>query len=147
MPPNLVLFLESFVDGGLDRSSWVYTDIPNHRLTLDMAEGLLNPIVVHDDGNELTVDLGKSHHTHFHGSRYPYGPDIPGAAADAVQFVRAVISNGVCVTVDYLDGRCIGSSHFFLDIEGLTPDTLRESRTGLRGGNIRTDRILWSGPV
>jgi len=100
---------------------------------------------VHDDDDKFIVDIGTKHHTHFHGSRYPDASDISGAAIDAVRFVSALISDGVCVTVDYLDGRCIGSSHFFLDTENLTPDTVHRSRTGIRGGNIHMN--VSSGPV
>ena len=77
----------------------------------------------------------------------PHATDIAGAAIDAARFVYALMSDGVCVTVDYLDGRCVGSSHFFLDAENLTPDTVGRSQTGIRGGNIRTERFIWSGPV
>ena len=145
--PNLRLFLGKCDELGLDASSWVYTDTPSNRLTLPMSTGDLCPVVVHDDGDEFIVDVGAKHHTHFRGRGYPDGADVAGAASDAAAFVDALIHDGVCVTVDYLAGRCIGSSHFFLDAENLTADTVRESPAGIRGGNIRTERFLWSGPV
>jgi len=52
----------------------------------------------------------------------------------------------VCVAVHYLGDQCIGSSHFCLDQEGVTPETLRDSLAGLQGDNIRSERFLWSGP-
>jgi len=145
--PHLELFLTACANLGLERSSWVYTDTPNHRLTLTAPTGFLSPIVVHDDGNEFIVDLGVMHHTHFRGSRYPDATDVSGAATDAARFVQILLSDRVCVTVHYLDGRCTGSSHFFLDTENLTPDTVGPSRVGIYGGNIRTERYLWSGAV
>jgi len=145
--PNLNLFLDAWADLGLDRSMWRYTDDPNHRLTWPGPNGDLCPIVVHDDNDEFIVDMGTKHHTHFRGSRYPYATDVIGAAVDAARFVYALISDDVCVTVDYLDGRCIASSHFFLDAENLTPETVGRSRVGVQGGNIQTERFIWSGPV
>ena len=147
MTPNLKLFLDRCAEQGLGETNWTYTDMPTNRLTLSVSIGDLSPVVVHDDGDEFTIDMGEKHHTHFHGRRYPDGVDVEGAASDAATFVGALLRDGVCVTVDYLGGRCIGSSHFFLDAENLTADTVRESRAGIRGGNIRTERFLWSGPV
>ncbi len=69
---------------------------------------------------------------------YPDTTDVLRAAIDAARFVLALMSDGVCVTVDYLDSRCIGSSHFFLDSENRTPDTIGNSRAGIRGGNMAT---------
>ncbi len=147
MTPNLSLYLGACIDLGLDPSAWIYADDSGHRLTLPAASGKLGPIVVHDDGDGFIVDVGTLHHTHFCGFQYPDTTDVFRAAIDAARFVLAVMSDGVCVTVDYLDGRCIGSSHFFLDSENLTLDTVGSSRTGIRGGNIHTERFLWSGPV
>ncbi|TWT55349.1 hypothetical protein [Allorhodopirellula solitaria] len=147
MTPNLDLFLEACAGAGVPRLSWLYTFDSGHRLTLAAQFGDLSPVLVHDYDDEFVVDLGTKHHTHFHGSRYPDATDMAGAAKDAAQFVFALMSDGVCVSVDYLDGRCIGSSHFFLDAERLTPGTVGKSQIGIRGGNIHTERFTWSGSV
>ena len=105
---------------------------------------------VDDNGDELTLELGKKHHTHFPGYSYDGDSDerrLAAAANDAAQFAIDVINDRVCFTVDYLDDRCIGSSHFYLDAENTTADTVRDSSAGVRGGNIRSDRFLWSTPL
>ena len=92
-------------------------------------------ITVFDEPDELTVEIEGKHHSHFL---------TPEEAAD---FVADIINERVCLTVDYLNDRCIGSSYFHLDREGVTAETLRNSLIGKRGGNIRTERFLWSGPI
>ena len=105
------------------------------RLAIPPLNDATGGITVYDEPHELTVELDGKHHSHF---------KTPEEAAD---FVADIITEQVCVTVDYLGDRCLGSSHFRLDQEGVTRETLRDSLVGLRGGNIRSERFLWSGPV
>src|SRR6056297_1149386 len=102
------------------------------RLSIPPKNAATGGIAVYDEPHELTVALEGKHHSHF---------QTPEEAAD---FVADIINERVCVTVDYLGDRCIGSSHFKLDQHGVTRETLRDSLTGIRGGNIRSERFLWS---
>lgn len=108
---------------------------PPAQLTVPPENAETGGITIFDEPDELTVELEGKHHSHF---------QTPHEAAD---FVADIIAERVCVTVDYLGDRCIGSSHFRLDHEGVARETLRDSLAGLRGGNIRSERFLWSGPV
>lgn len=108
---------------------------PPARIVVPPKNDATGGITVYDESHELTVELGGKHHSHF---------QTPEEAAD---LVADIINERVCVTVDYLGDRCIGSSHFYLDQQGVRRETLRDSLTGLRGGNIRSERFLWSGPV
>lgn len=108
---------------------------PPAQLTIPARNPATGRITIYDEPHELTVELEGKHHSHF---------QTPEEAAD---FVAGIITERVCVTVDYLGDRCIGSSHFQLDQQGVTRETLRDSLAGLRGGNIRSERYLWSGPV
>jgi hypothetical protein len=119
-------------------------------LTLPAKCELVGPLVVSDDDVELTVVIGTLHHTHF--SAWNCRGDSESVkmlevAQNAAAFVADVLMDRVCFTIDYSDKRCIGSSHFYLDAENATVETLRESIFGLRGGNIRTERFLWTGPI
>lgn len=108
---------------------------PPAQLTIPPENAATGGITVYDEPHELTVELAGKHHSHFQSPH------------DAADFVADIISERVCVTVDYLGDRCIGSSHFRLDHEDVTRETLRDSLAGLRLGNIRSERFLWSGPV
>lgn len=90
---------------------------------------------MYDESDELTVEIGRLYHSHF---------TLPG---DAAKFVASLIADRICVTLDFIGDRCIGSSAFALDAEGATPGSLRDTGIGLKGGNIRSERYLWSGPV
>lgn len=108
---------------------------PPARIAIPAKNTATGGIVIFDGTNELTVELEGKHHSHF---------STPQEAAD---FVADIITQRVCVTVDYMGGRCIGSSYFQLDEEGVTVETLPNSLVGLKGGSIRSERFLWSGPV
>lgn len=108
---------------------------PPARITIPAKNTATGGVLVYDDSCDVTVELQGKHHSHF---------STPREAAD---FVADLITERIGVTVDYLGDRCIGSSDFQLEKEGFTVEALRNSPTGLTGGNVRSERFLWSGPV
>jgi len=148
--PALDAFLTRINELGGSIDSWVYTNSDRPTLTLAATHDSVGPLAVDDNGDELTVEIGTKQHTHFSGYSFDSDSDqsrLLAAAKDAAAFVYDVTMDRVCFTVDYLHERCIGSSHFYLDNENTTADTVRDTCIGLRGGNIRSERYLWSGPV
>ncbi|TWU59967.1 hypothetical protein Poly51_02400 [Rubripirellula tenax] len=150
MTPALNAFLERFAELGGDTSRWLQAGSRYPTLILPARHNDVGPLSIDDNGDELTLELGTKHHTHFSGYSYDGDSDdlrLLAAAHDVARFVMDVIADRVCFTTDYLNDRCIGSSHFYLDAENTTADTVRDTLIGLRGGNIRTDRFLWSSPL
>lgn len=150
MTPALDAFLKRFAELGGDAARWRNADARHPKLVLQAQHDGVGPLAIDDNGDELTLELGTKHHTHFSGYNCDGDSDLSrilAAAHDAAQFAIDVVSDRVCFTVDYLDDRCIGSSHFYLDAENVTADTVRDSTIGTRGGNIRSDRFLWSSPL
>ena len=134
MTPALRSVLSQLKKRGVTADLHFVADSPA-RLAIPPKNAATGGITVYDEPHELTVELEGKHHSHFQ------------TPEEAANFVADIITERVCVTVDYLGDRCIGSSHFQLDQEGVTRESLRNSLTGLRGGNIRSERFLWSGPV
>ena len=132
--PALDAFVTHLEKRGLSLELLFASD-PPARIAIPAKDTATGGIVIFDETHELTVELEGKHHSHF---------TTPQAAAD---FVADIVTQRVCVAVDYMGGRCIGSSYFQLDEEGVTVDTLRDSLVGLKGGSIRSERFLWSGPV
>ncbi len=150
MTPALDAFLKRFAELGGEADCWVHADARHPTLVLPSQHDDVGPLSIDDNGDELTLELGTKHHTHFSGYNYDGDSDdsrLLAAAHDAARFAMDVIANRVCFTIDYLDDQCVGSSHFYLDAENTTADTVRETSIGLRGGNIRSDRFLWSTPL
>ena len=150
MTPALDVFLQRFAERGGDASRWTRIDSQHPTLVFPAQNDSVGPLSIDDNGDELTLELGTKHHTHFSGYNYDGKSDLArllAAANNAAEFAIDVIADRVCFTVDYLDDRCIGSSHFYLDAENTTADTVRDTTIGLRGGNIRSDRFLWSSPL
>ncbi|KLU03631.1 hypothetical protein RISK_004038 [Rhodopirellula islandica] len=150
MTPALNAFLERFAELGGDANGWLQTESRYPTLTLPAKHKDVGPLCIDDNGDELTLEVGTKHHTHFSGYNYDGDSDdsrLLAAAHDAARFAIDVIADRVCITTDYLDDRCIGSSHFYLDAENVTADTVRDSLIGVRSGNIRSDRFLWSSPL
>ena len=150
MTPALDAFLKRFSELGGDAERWTSADARNQTLMLPAQHDGVGPLSVEDNGQELTLELRAKHHTHFSGDNHAGDSEelrLLAAAHDCAEFAIDVIADRVCFTVDYLDGRCIGSSHFYLDAENTTADTVRDTTIGIRGGNIRSDRFLWSAPL
>ena len=150
MTPALDAFLRRFAELGGDADRWACSDAHHPTLTFPAQHESVGSLSIDDNGDELTLELGSKHHAHFSGYNYDGESDssrLLAAAHDAAKFAFDVMTDRVCFTVDFIDDRCIGSSHFYLDAENTTADTVRDSAIGLRGGNIRSDRFLWSSPL
>ncbi len=150
MTPALKQFLTRIGELGGSINSWVYADSDRPTLTHPANHESVGPLAVDDNGDELTVEIGTKHHTHYSGYNFDGDSDelrLLAASIAAADFVYDVMMDRVCITVDYLHERCIGSSHFYLDTENTTADTVRDTCIGLKGGNIRSERYLWSGPI
>ena len=150
MTPALDAFLRRFAELGGDADRWEQSEASNATLTFPALHDSIGQMSIDDNGDELTLELGTKHHTHFSGYSYEGNSEherLLAAAHDAAAFAFDVISDRVCFSVDYIDDRCIGSSHFYLDAVNATADTVRDTMIGVRGGNIRSDRYLWSSPL
>ena len=150
MTPTLRVFTSRLRVLGVDTSCFDSADSSATRLTIPPQREAVGPIVVHDDDIELTIEIGTKHHTHFGGNGHvsaSKSDQLHRAAIDAASFVNDLMADCVCIATHFLDDRCIGSSHFYLDAKNLTADTVRDSLEGLMGGHIRSVRYLWSGPV
>lgn len=134
MTPALKQFAAHLTSLGVD-TELAFTAGAPATLSLPEEHAEVGPLTVYDEPNELTVEVGRLHHSHF---------ATPREAAD---FVADLIAGRICVTVDFLGDRCIGSSYFALDAKGTRAETLRDTALGLKGGTIRSLRYLWSGPV
>jgi len=66
---------------------------------------------------------------------------------DAAEFVNDVMCDRVCITVDFIGKRCIGSSHYYIDEEDHGYGVLRGIDVGKSLGERRSERFLWSGPI
>ncbi len=150
MTTNLEAFLQRFVELGGDASRWARTDAQFPTLILPALHDDVGPLSIDDNGDELTIELNEKHHTHFSGYNYDgesAEQRMIAAVHDAARFAFDVLSDRICFTVDFIDGRCVGSSHFYLEAESTTAETVRDTIIGTRGGNIRSDRYLWSTPL
>ena len=107
-------------------------------------------ITIFDEPAELTIEVGDKHHTHFSGNHFDANTEterLELACRAAAEFVADLIADRICVTVDFLGERCIGSSHLYLDSENTSSDAIRDTMIGIKGGNIRSKRYLWSAPI
>lgn len=150
MTPALDVFLQRFAELGGAADHWTLVDARHPTLMFPAKHESVGPLSIDDNGDELTLELGTKHHTHFSGYNYDGESEVArllAAARSAANFAIDVIADRVCFTVDYLGDRCIGSSHFYLDDENTTADTVRDTSIQMRGGNIRSNRFLWSSPL
>lgn len=148
MTPTLQKLVREFAALGGDAESWAYEDGPPPCLTYPAKHPDVGPLHVYDDGYELTVCLDKKHHSHIATYNYLKEPEserLNLVASEAAQFVNDIVSDRVLFAVDSVGTECRGSSHVYLDDHPHGAESLRVS-IGLRGGNIRTERYLWSGP-
>lgn len=148
MTPTLQQFVRDLAALGGDAEAWAYDDGPPPCLTCPAIHPDVGPLLIYDDRDELTVCLDKKHHSHISTYNYLQKPEserLNLVALEAAQFVIDIFSDRVLFTVDYIGTECRGSSHFYLDETPKGVESLRVS-IGLRGGNIRTERYLWSGP-
>jgi hypothetical protein len=108
-------------------------------------------LTIYDDGDELTIEIGELHHTHFSAYNYDADTDyeqLRYAIKAAAQFVADVINDRVLISVDYAGDRCIGSSHRYLCTDRGNSDMVRLPDAPLFFNQAtRSERYLWSGPV
>ena len=107
-------------------------------------------MTIYDDGDELTIDIGHKHHTHvptYNYDRFPEGERLRMVARDAAEFVNDVMCDRVCITVDYVGDRCIGSSHYYDDEDNESSSMVRGIGVGTILGERRSQRFRWSGPL
>lgn len=105
-------------------------------------------LAIHDDDDELTVEVGKLHHSHF--SEYSHDGSIrkdrlAQACSDAAKFVSEILSDQVCITVRYKGEECVGSSAKHLQSDTSLGMTLTYPLAASRFRATRTERFLWSG--
>lgn len=134
MTPALQQFADSLRSLGAD-AKLTFAAGPPATLLIPARHADVGPITVFDEPEELTVEIGRLHHSHF------------AEPSEAAKLVADVLADRICVTIDFVGERCIGSSYFHVDGANSTVETLRDSPLGLKGGHIRSDRYLWSGPI
>ncbi|HET8564060.1 MAG TPA: hypothetical protein VFM35_09330, partial [Candidatus Binatia bacterium] len=90
------------------------------------------------------------HHTHvscYNYDRLPEAERLNMVARDAAEFVNDVMCDRVCITVDYIGERCIGSSLFYNDEDYASSSLVRGIGVGATSGEHRSERFRWSGPL
>lgn len=108
-------------------------------------------LTVSDDGEELTVEIGRLHHAHF--SAYSHDAEaieqrLAAATDDAARFVADLFADRVYICVEYVGARGIGSSHDYIDSDGQPTGWVRLPDASLTHNEAtRSVRYLWSGPI
>jgi hypothetical protein len=126
-----------------------YVHEPQPAATIPAQHEAVGGITIYDDGDELTIEIGHKHHTHvscYNYERFPEADRLNLVARDAAQFVDDVMCDRVCITVDFIGERCIGSSHFYVAEENLGANLVRAFADAM-SGERRSERFLWSGPI
>jgi hypothetical protein len=150
MTPYFFAFLDELKRHEHDVESWQYISDENcPKLTLAARHPCVGPLVLYDEGNELTLEFGTKYHCHFHGSDAISGEadKMIEASRLAAKFVDRILHERIGVAVYFNDRGCTGASLIYLDELGLTAETLASSDAKIHGGLIRTERFLWTGPV
>lgn len=127
-----------------------YSNGPPPAATITAKHEAVGDITIYDDGDELTIDIGHKHHTHVSSYNYDQFPDaerLNMVARDAAEFVNDVMCDRVCITVDYIGERCIGSSHFYDGEDNDSSSLVRGIGIGATAGERRSERFRWSGPL
>jgi len=109
----------------------------------------VGPLVIYDDGDELTLEFGTKYHCHFGclESDECNASRMEAAAMLAAGFADRILRERIGVAVHYSDRGCTGAALIYLDDFGFSSEELSSSDVGIVGGLIRTERFLWSGPV
>jgi hypothetical protein len=94
-----------------------HTAIPDSlTVTIPARSAEVGDITVWFDPNEITVEIGKLHHSHF-GTYMASGPTLAErerVAADmAVEYIRDIIEERVHFRVQFAHGRCLGSNSWY----------------------------------
>jgi hypothetical protein len=149
MTPYLSAFLDELKRLEHNTESWTFVDGQNPTLTLAAKNSLVGPLVLYDDGDELTLEFGTKYHCHFDGFETEdcETSRMLAAAMLAADYVNRILRERIGVAVHFNDRGCIGASLIYLDDDGLSAENLAQSNAGIYGGMIRTERFLWTGPI
>lgn len=108
-------------------------------------------LTIYDDGDELTVVIGKLHHTHFFPDMFGEETSeqrFSAAITHAATFVADFLADRILISVDYLGDRCTGSSYRYFDTDFRPADALRTSVfSRFRKESTRSEHYIWSGPI
>ncbi len=132
-------------------SKWIGSALSTPSLVIPAANDSVGALTAYDDGDELTVEIGQLHHTHF--SAYNYDGEtneqrLGAAIEDAARFVAEVFADRIYISVDFAGERCIGSSHGYLHSGNRPTDMLRMPDAPLFPNEAtRSERYVWSGPA
>ena len=149
MTPTLQRFIQEFGSLGGETDAWSYDEGPPPRLRHPAAHPDVGCLHIYDDGDELTVCLDKKHHSHIATYNYLQEPEAERlnlVASETARFVADIMADRILFTVDFVGAKFRGSSHVYLDENRQGVESLRTSLLGIRGGNIRTERYVWSQP-
>ncbi len=127
-----------------------YEAVPMPAAIIRAIQPAVGDMTIYDDGDGLTIDIGRKHHTHFYGSSYGGYSEAKQrefAARDAANWVNDVLSDRVCITVEFLGTRRIGSSSFYIRLESSASSITRGFGAGSPTEARRSERYLWSGPI
>lgn len=127
-----------------------YTSGPPPAATIQAAHEAVGDITIYDDGDELTIDIGRKHHMHvssYNYERFPVDERLDMVAREAAEFVNDVMCDRVCVTIDYIGEQCIGSSHFYDEGNDESSSLVRGIGVSGLSGERRSERFRWSGPL
>ncbi|QDV88802.1 hypothetical protein [Planctomycetes bacterium TBK1r] len=153
MTPTLQHFIDELAAQGVDDPGWRLELDERPHLVLDPLDNVVGPLEVWDDTCELTLVFGKCYHCHFDGCESDLLASatdeqrLAAAASLTAEYVARILDSRIGVAVHYRGDTCIGAALIYLDDDGVDASQLAESTIGLYGGNIRTERFLWSGPV
>ena len=150
MTPTLNKFAARLAELQCTSRKFKYANGAPPAATIPAQHEAVGDMTIYDDGHELTIDIGHKHHTHiscYNYDRFPEAERLNMVARDAAEFVNDVMCDHVCVTVDFIGERCIGSSHFYHDEENASSSMVRGFAVGATPGERRSERFLWSGPI
>ena len=150
MTPHLKAFLDELEERDQDTSVWLFTDDDRGpRMTLAAEHPSVGPLIIYDEGHELTLEFGTKYHCHFDGSDCDthHSDGMSRAATLTADLVIRILRLQIGVAVYFNELGCTGASLIDLDELGLSADNFAKSTAGVCDGTIRTERFLWSGPV
>ena len=150
MTPTLNKFAARLAELQGTSRKFKYTNGPPPAAVIPAQHEAVGDITIYDDGDELTIEIGHKHHTHvscYNYDRFPEAERLSMVARDAAEFVNDVMTDGVCITVDFIGERCIGSSHFYHDVDNASSGLVRGLAVGATSGERRSERFLWSSPI
>ena len=149
MRPYFVAFLDELKTFDHDISRWQFSDALPPTLTLAAQHRRVGPLVLFDEGTELTLEFGIKYHCHFAGREVETceADRILRPAVRAADFVDRILRERIGVAVHFDDCRCTRASLIYVDGLGVSEENLAASTAGIYGGVIRTERFLRTGPI